>query len=339
MKANIELLRIEFREFCSQNLIIRSITDVFTSAGFQAADLDTNLSGERRSLVMQYYESEDWETTEAVKKFLKVIENTLMISFVEEEQKEHLRSLCRKAGFEVDSNGYKVHLTGKGVGKEVKNIVFSADGPKPEIILSDSVSNDIEIVKNAEYCLVYDRPIHTHGLLWRELVGWWNGVGKDEELSDLEASRKLYLRLEKSLTTPPEKRFWKLYFKLFFQTLGDMLPALIPQVYLHYDPYTIRQLGGGKRVIRQRMDFLLLLSDRIRVVIEIDGKQHYSDGEIASPRLYSEMAAEDRKLSLLGYEVYRFGGYEFIDDNQTEEIVKDFFERLFQRHEIIPRPT
>ncbi len=339
MKANIQLLQIEFREFCSQNLTLRSINDVFSKAGFQKADLDSYPSGERRSLVMRYYESEDWKSIETVQKFLNVLKNTLMISFIEEDQKNHLRELCRKAGFEVDSNGYKIHLTGKGVGEEAKNIIFSADGPKPEIILSDSISNDIEIVKNAEYCLVYNRPIHTHGLLWQELIDWWKNISNEESLPNLQASRNLYSRLGKSLSSPPEKLFWKMYFELFYENLGDKLPALIPQVYLHYDPYTIRQLGGERRVVRQRMDFLFLLSDRIRVIIEIDGKQHYSDKNVASPKLYSEMVAEDRKLSLLGYEIYRFGGYEFNSESQAKEMTKEFIENLFQKHAIIPKVT
>ena len=58
----------------------------------------------------------------------------------------------------------------------------------------------------------------------------------------------------------------------------------------------------------QRMDFLMLLPNGIRVVIEIDGKQHYSEGDISSPKLYAEMMVDTRKLQLKGYEVYRLGG-------------------------------
>ncbi|WP_218220340.1 hypothetical protein [Nesterenkonia sp. Act20] len=67
---------------------------------------------------------------------------------------------------------------------------------------------------------------------------------------------------------------------------------------------------SGSPLLRQRMDFLLLFSSRHRVVIEVDGKQHYASGDKASPALYSEMVAEDRRLRLAGYEVYRFGGAE-----------------------------
>jgi very-short-patch-repair endonuclease len=333
MNPNIELLKVEFREFCVVHLTLRWIDDVFSTAGFEAVELDSYPSGERRSLVMQYYASAEWKSIETVRQFLKVLENTLLLSFLTGEAKESLRSLCNGTGFEVDSNGYTVHLTTKGVGQQVKNLIFAADGPKPEIILSDSVSNDIEIVKNAEYCLVYDRPIQTHGLLWSELVGWWRDITNDQQASDYEVGEKLYRRLEKSLASQPERFLWRIYFKCFYHGLGERFPALIPQVYLHYDPYTIKQLEGERRLIRQRMDFLLLLSDRVRVVIEVDGKHHYAVGEKAEPRLYSEMVGEDRKLKLAGYEVFRFGGYE-LQTEDAEHTVEEFFLRLFEWHEI-----
>lgn len=45
----------------------------------------------------------------------------------------------------------------------------------------------------------------------------------------------------------------------------------------HYDPYSATQPGGTPRLFRQGMDFLMLLPRRVRVVVEIDGKQYYSD--------------------------------------------------------------
>ena len=47
------------------------------------------------------------------------------------------------------------------------------------------------------------------------------------------------------------------------------MPALIPQVYLHYDPAVVRTLRHRASFPRQRMDFLLLLPNRARVVIEV----------------------------------------------------------------------
>jgi very-short-patch-repair endonuclease len=115
--------------------------------------------------------------------------------------------------------------------------------------------------------------------------------------------------------------------------LGETLPALIPQVYLHYDPEVVSRVVNRDALLRQRMDFLLLFPGRQRIVIEIDGKQHYAEGDLASPRLYAEMVAADRELRLRGYEIYRFGGYE-LSHNRTPEVAVTFFERLFAAHRI-----
>jgi very-short-patch-repair endonuclease len=52
---------------------------------------------------------------------------------------------------------------------------------------------------------------------------------------------------------------------------------------------------------RQRLDFLLLLPRRRRVVIELDGIQHYADDKRrADPQRYAQMVAGDRALQLAG---------------------------------------
>lgn len=49
----------------------------------------------------------------------------------------------------------------------------------------------------------------------------------------------------------------------------------------------------------------------VRVVIEIDGKHHYSDATgIADVQRYAQMVRADRELKLAGYEVFRFGAAE-----------------------------
>ena len=222
-----------------------------------------------------------------------------------------------------------------GVGEDVKNLIFAADGPKPEIVIEDSVSNNIKIVKYKENCLIYDQPVPIDGLKWKDLVLWWtgeNGVEYNPKKSDNE----FYLRLAKSLDSEIEEILFLTYYKHFKSILGDNLPALIPQVYLHYDPYTIAQLKGNKNLVRQRMDFLLLLSQGIRIVIELDGKHHYSDGNISSPQKYAEMVSADRDLRLRGYEVYRFGGFEFKDSEANTFLICSFFHELFRKYNILP---
>lgn len=87
---------------------------------------------------------------------------------------------------------------------------------------------------------------------------------------------------------------------------------------------------NGAPLARQRMDFLMSFSDRKRVVIEVDGKQHYAVGDTATPRLYSEMVAEDRRLKLAGYQVFRFGGYE-LGQPGAEAMLNEFFDEVHSR--------
>ncbi len=81
------------------------------------------------------------------------------------------------------------------------------------------------------------------------------------------------------------------------------------------------------------MDFLLLLPQRIRIVIECDGVQHFADeAGRADSRRYAKMVAEDRELRLRGYEVYRFGGTELADPPATSQRLATFFDRLAERY-------
>lgn len=259
----------------------------------------------------------------------------------EEDKKQYINEINKnlaKDGYELVSDDvvsgetiYKVRKTVEsGVTGQVKNLIFASDGPKPEIIFSDLLNNDIEIVKNKEHCLIYCNSIGRNGLRWGQLVEWWEIQGKSED-NTMNVEQSLYKRLAISLDNEIEKKIFYTYYKEFKPKLQNELPVLIPQVYLHYDPLTIKQLRGEKRLIHQRMDFLMLISDRDRIVIELDGKQHYSNGDISSPKKYSEMVAADRKLTLNGYKIFRFGGYE-LKGKDNAEIIKTFFSELLENY-------
>lgn len=281
------------------------------------------------------------------KRFIEFLEWTVHpLVRVDDEQDRYVEAInshLRQDGLALTAgetvSGYPVFRVSQlvgGVGGSAKNLIFASTGPKPEIVFTDAVNNDIQIVKNAEFCLVFDQPFPKNGLLWKHLISWWaakTGCACD----DIATERSLYKRMYDSLQSPPERLLFKSYFTCFRSRLGEKLPALIPQVYLHYDPYTARQLNGEKRLPRQRMDFLILISSFERIVIEVDGSQHYSDdaGQ-AAPHIYAEMVKADRDLRLAGYEVFRFGGLE-LGDGQAQEVVSDFFSRLFANHNI--RPT
>lgn len=215
----------------------------------------------------------------------------------------------------------------------VKNIIFASSGPKPEIILKDALSNQIEIVENAQYCLVFDGDT-SDGVTWNALVDWWMNLTKSQA-NRRTAEESLYRRL---LDAVPDKKqspaqfVFKGYYTLLKQS--RLLPALLPEVYLHFDPKTLIERNGKKFLNRQRMDFLLLLPGDNRIVIEVDGQHHYASGNVADPQRYGEMVKEDRELRLLGYEVYRFGAIE-LNEAQGESLAARFFERLLRKYKIL----
>ncbi len=251
-----------------------------------------------------------------------------------------LAGLARRVVTELDvQESYLVDLkellatfdAGGGVEGPTKNLIFAANGPKPEIRLRDAMNNDIEIVKNAEFCLVYDQPLPAEGLQFSRLVSWWRDVqGIAADVGDRDVALSLHDRLRASLDSDVERVLFDAYQGRYRESFD--IPALVPQVYLHYDPYDrrTRRSSGVAPLSRQRMDFLLLFTDRRRVVIEVDGKQHYAEGDVASPRLYAEMVSEDRRLRLAGYEVYRFGGWELTSSGATTR-VQEFFDDLATR--------
>ncbi|SEG75884.1 hypothetical protein SAMN04489712_11194 [Thermomonospora echinospora] len=254
----------------------------------------------------------------------------------------HLAEIARKVDEQFgDEDLAKVlaRLGAKGVAGELKNLIFAADGPKPKIVLRDAVNNVIEIVENAQYCLVYDRPLTERGLTWQELVDWWIATRQPSSGDERRHARDLYERLWRSMAgNGPEQVLFRTYCERYARPGGFELPALIPQVYLHYDPYTRRHYPDRQGPLqRQRMDFLLLMPHRARVVIEIDGRLHYADEDgRADPQRYAAMMAEDRALKLSGYEVYRFGAAEFTRPQDAQALLAAFFDDLLTRHSCVP---
>lgn len=215
----------------------------------------------------------------------------------------------------------------RGVGGRPKNLIFASQGPKPEIGFADAINNDIVILSGEESCLVYDRPISSNGLLWSELVAWWSDIMPGANAAKLGA------RLQKSLSSDAEHKLFATYFKVFHPAFGETLPALLPQVYLHYDPAIVKTLRHRLPLRRQRMDFLLLLPGRQRIILEKDGKHHFSEKDRPSLKVYADMVSADRELRLAGYEIYRFGANELVGGD-AESRITDFFKKLFRLHRV-----
>lgn len=253
---------------------------------------------------------------------------------------ETVNSALTKSGIHlVPGLGEDAYLTaslayiGSGKQSSPKNLIF-ASKTKPDLRLGNALDNDIEVVRGADDVLIYDRPIAPSGLLWRDLQDWF---AQTHDIPMELAKKRLYQRLKDCLpaSSPPQQLAFASFYKAFNTAVPD-LPALIPEVWFHWDPQTVAA-RGKEALLRSRMDFLMLLPGGVRIVIEIDGKHHYSDSDgNPSPQSYAEMMTADRSLRLAGYEVYRFGAHELLQDN-AEAVLVGFYRALFERYSLISK--
>ena len=223
-----------------------------------------------------------------------------------------------------------------GVHGEIRGIVFAALY-KPDILLDDVLNHNVRIPVDDKKYLYYDQPVGNTALTWDALASWyyktrWPGI--DPSIEE---------RLEEAVNhcgSPIEQFFYNAYVELKTE-IGGSIPALLPQVWLYYDEKS--QKDRIEKIFEhQCMDFLMLFSNSKRIVIELDGAQHYSDEEsfpgreypvrVASTQKYAAMVSAQRDMTLAGYEVYRFGGSEFAGEDRGKEIVKQFFRDLFEKH-------
>jgi hypothetical protein len=109
----------------------------------------------------------------------------------------------------------------RGVAGELKNLIFAAHGGKPRIVLRDALNNVIEIVENADKCLVYDRPLDGGGLSWGQLKAWW--AERFPEAGP-DPARSLFLRLRASLGSPVERVLFNAYGVRYRDANADTIP-------------------------------------------------------------------------------------------------------------------
>lgn len=248
----------------------------------------------------------------------------------------------------IKEDGYELYISSQRFGTsyysvdkkrsvegELKNLIFASKNEKPDITIENSITNELRLIGNTDNCLFYNFKTGEDGVQWNTLIEWWKENNRENQ-NDPE--KELYGRLRESLDSDCEKIFFRTYYNYYRHPIKKDIPALIPQVYLHYDPRSKwqRQRNGDAVVYtHQRMDFLMLLPGGIQIVFEVDGQQHYSQDGKAKPALYAEMVRDDRELRLKGYEVYRFGGYELMDEKKARPMLYEFFDKLFEHYEVV----
>lgn len=98
------LFRNDFREFCVTYLVLRQIDDIFTMAGVKRGTLpsDRFISGQRRTLVEEYFATLNWAVPGDADKFLKVVGYAIAQRYQSDEPQSRLREFCEREGFIVD---------------------------------------------------------------------------------------------------------------------------------------------------------------------------------------------------------------------------------------------
>ena len=98
------LLRNDFREFCAIYFVLRQIDDIFTMAGIKRGNLpkDRLISGQRRTLVEEYYASLNWHNQSDADKFLRVLGYAIAQRYSSEEPRDILRGFCKREDLIVD---------------------------------------------------------------------------------------------------------------------------------------------------------------------------------------------------------------------------------------------
>ncbi len=124
------------------------------------------------------------------KKFIDLIQTTVHPSVrTNLEQKTYvdkLNNLLTKDGYKLINTKsisgepiFTLEKNSRGIDGKIKNLIFAAYGSKPDIVIEDSLTNDVKIIGDKDKCLFYTLPISNEGLSWHDLVTWWN-KGNDE---------------------------------------------------------------------------------------------------------------------------------------------------------------
>jgi len=192
----------------------------------------------------------------------------------------------RETGTESGYPVFAAVAVGSPPAGRPKQLIF-ASSIKPDLRFRDAVSNDIEIVTNADKVLVYDRPIGAQGLRWCDLQSWWGDIANISD--EHKAKVTLYRRLQSSLPTssPPQRTLFDTFLGIvdgdhpqlrysggairedFIETLGRELAAVvlvptrrIPEQQIDALPSPRGLLGERRRDIA---DFAIGRSERIVV--------------------------------------------------------------------------
>jgi hypothetical protein len=315
-------LRLEFREFCV-GLVLRQIDDIFQMADIQLGRSERDVTGARRSRVEDYYASIDWSDLTDAQKFLKVVGLVLSQSYISNESKEVIRNVCLQEGLVVEGNQVKLP---KIISSNEPNDLFLHQFPgglpfglvKPDFAV---------IAREGKQSLKFELKSGI-GVIWENVYPnfdfsiFQTACGINSETNSA---------LKKALFAMNQTDYEKIFFQAYAKNLGMAyrhIPMLIPQAWVQWHSSSKKVLQASGRTLAKdlyRIDFVAFWNNH-RYAILIDDISHYAitrgNQWIADEETYSKRLAEDRKLQVEGWNIFRVSNWD-IKQNRVSEIVID----------------
>ena len=315
-------LRLEFREFCV-GLVLSQIDDIFQMADIQLGRSERDVTGARRSRVENYYASIDWSDSTDAQKFLKVVGLVLSQSYISNESKEVIRNVCLQEGLVVE--GHQVTLP-KIISSNEPNDLFLHQFPgglpfglvKPDFAV---------IAREGKQSLKFELKSGI-GVIWENVYPnfdfsiFQTACGINSETNSA---------LKKALFAMNQTDYEKIFFQTYAKNLGMAyrdIPMLIPQAWVQWHSSSKQVLQASGRTLAKdlyRIDFVAFWNNH-RYAILIDDISHYAikrgNQWIADEETYSKRLAEDRKLQVEGWNIFRVSNWD-IKQNRVSEIVID----------------
>jgi len=315
-------LRLKFREFCT-GLYTKSIDAIFQMADIQPGESKTPVNGTRRSLVEAYYASIDWSNFADTQKFLKVIELVLAQSYITDEARDEIRSMCAQENLIV--KGYQVEFPTLASSDELDDLfVYQFPAGLPFGVKKPSFS---VTAREKKQSLKFELEPGI-GIIWQDVYPNFDFLTFQDACG---ITPETNLALKNSLVSMNQTDCEKTFFLKYandFKMADKRIPMLIPQAWIqwHSSPKKVLESSGNHLAKEPfRMDFVAFWNNQ-RYAIFIDDIGHYSvkcnKQYIADEAKYTKRLEEDRKLQIEGWKIFRISNWE-IKQEKTKDIILD----------------
>jgi len=316
------------KDFFCNHFSKKQIDSIFSGAGFTR---DESINFEYKdNLVIEYYESVDWEDSGIIQKLNQVIETILYSTYLSNDSKDYFRKILSDFGFKLEGN----------------RVIFQCIIPNNDLFISQFPVGLPFGLPKPDFAIQIENGSQSLKFEWKNGIGIINfNVYPDLTYKKLAQSFNLLLgttddNFRRALLamnqTKREKEFFIKYAKEKFDMANQNVPVLIPQAWIQWHSQSKKYLSSKSSLnINEiyRVDFVAFWNNK-KFAIFIDDISHYARLEKDNQReqwfpdekQYSKNLQQDRKLIKQGWNVIRFSNFEIENTELLEHIMIDLQE-------------